>query len=546
MSIFFIVLSEIQQSRIHKEILISIEKRLHQKKKELSQLLVEWVDYDAPVKYFQNLYPDFIEREFLVSVRNLGLQLIATIQKDGSLKELYLFNPDGTISDIPKDLQNFFSQRNIPHLTKREEEITGFLFSEKGLIMFATRGVLWFKENYKNSHGTMVFGKVIDDRFLKQLQNDIQYNVSLEKLTDATNIKDSVELKRESLFYNEGRVYIFDYFGKPIYYLSIEFPKTYVKYNVYLLLSILVFTLIIIMVSFFLLRRDIFNKVVKRLQHLNEEINHIKNHPEDIRDLMVVNGKDEIAQLQMDFIEMMRKIKEYESLNKIYIELLEQEKNKTFKLLLNILPKPIAYRLFESHEDLIADGYNEASILFADMVNFTSWSKDLEPRELVSTLNELFTRFDKITDRYKVEKIKTIGDCYMAATGIPEYDDWHADNIVRFAMGMIGEIERMNRERGLDIMMRIGINSGRIVAGVIGTKKFIYDVWGDTVNIASRLENYGVGNQIQISEETYRKIKDERLKGLFRKRGKLQLKSGHIIDVYVMDMSKKDLVLDIN
>ena len=189
------------------------------------------------------------------------------------------------------------------------------------------------------------------------------------------------------------------------------------------------------------------------------------------------------------------------------LEEIRKEKDKSDRLLLNILPKNIATRL-KGGESLIADKHNEVSILFADIVEFTPQSKKLNPTELVSMLNTIFSEFDDLSIEFGVEKIKTIGDNYFAVSGLNEDSKSSTVNLINMALKMLQSITRINKESKLmELGIRIGIHSGPVVAGVIGKNKFAYDLWGSTVNMASRMESTGTKNKIQISEKTYNIVK---------------------------------------
>lgn len=182
-----------------------------------------------------------------------------------------------------------------------------------------------------------------------------------------------------------------------------------------------------------------------------------------------------------------------------------QEKSES--LLLNILPKEIA-EVLKAGPRSIAEHFDEASILFADVVDFTALSDTMEASQLVNLLDEVFLCFDQLADQYGLEKIKTIGDCYMVAAGVPQPRRDHAQILARMALDMQCSVSgRQFRSRRLTF--RIGMNSGPVVAGVIGRKKFIYDLWGDAVNMASRMEAYGKSGAIQITRATYELIKDD-------------------------------------
>jgi adenylate cyclase len=187
------------------------------------------------------------------------------------------------------------------------------------------------------------------------------------------------------------------------------------------------------------------------------------------------------------------------------VEALRVEKERYEQLLLNILPKAIVTRL-NCGETLIADQLSDVTILFADLVGFTKFSSDLSAGDLVRLLNGLFSKFDQLALDLGVEKIKTIGDSYMVAGGLPVPRTDHAHAVADMGLAMIEAVERANRDLAVPLEMRIGIHSGNVVAGVIGTHKFVYDIWGDAVNIASRMESHGMPNRIQISAATHRLI----------------------------------------
>ncbi len=190
------------------------------------------------------------------------------------------------------------------------------------------------------------------------------------------------------------------------------------------------------------------------------------------------------------------------------------------RLLLNVLPEPIARRLRDG-EPLIADRFDDVTLLFADIVEFTRLSASLTPSELVGVLNEVFTVFDDLVERYGLEKVKTIGDAYMVVGGMPERSDDHTARVVAMALDLAECVGGIEAARRLGIAFRIGIHCGPVVAGVIGTKKFIYDVWGDTVNLASRMESMGEPGRVQVTRAVR-----ERLDGSFdcEARGLLDVK----------------------
>lgn len=204
-----------------------------------------------------------------------------------------------------------------------------------------------------------------------------------------------------------------------------------------------------------------------------------------------------------------------------YLAELRIEKEKSEALLRNILPAPIVRRL-SAGETTIADGFPAVSILFADLVGFTPIAAQMTPERLVDRLNDIVTSFDELALRLGVEKIKTIGDAYMAVAGLPEPRDDHADAIARFAMAIVGALAENDIIDGAPaFQLRVGIHTGPVVAGIIGHHKFIYDVWGDTVNVASRLESSSMPGRIQVSESTRHALAD---RYRFESRGMVDLK----------------------
>jgi adenylate cyclase len=203
-----------------------------------------------------------------------------------------------------------------------------------------------------------------------------------------------------------------------------------------------------------------------------------------------------------------------------FIKKLQIEQEKSEKLLLNILPKPVADRL-KKGERTIADSFPEVTVLFSDLVGFTQMSAGIAPTELVERLNEIFLAFDILTELHGLEKIKTIGDAYMLVGGLPTPRADHVEAVADMAIDMADAIHRLNQQNGSNIRIRVGIHTGPVVAGVIGKNKFNYDLWGDAVNIASRMESHGLPDHIQVSEATFRHIQD---KFLFDRRGAIEVK----------------------
>jgi class 3 adenylate cyclase len=216
-----------------------------------------------------------------------------------------------------------------------------------------------------------------------------------------------------------------------------------------------------------------------------------------------------------------------------YLKKLQEEQEKSEQLLLNILPKPIADQLKQG-QHIIADNFAEVTVLFADIVNFTELSARLSPTDLVELLNTIFSTFDYLAEQHGLEKIKTIGDAYLVVGGLPIPLPGHAEAIAEMALDMQEAIANLHfPELNLNrpLTMRIGINTGPVGAGVIGTSKFTYDLWGDTVNTASRMESLGIPGKIQVTTDTYRRLQD---KYVFQERGAIEVKGKGDMVTYLL------------
>jgi adenylate cyclase len=209
---------------------------------------------------------------------------------------------------------------------------------------------------------------------------------------------------------------------------------------------------------------------------------------------------------------------------------LEEEQKKSERLLLNILPEAVAHQLKQEHRT-IAESFPEATVLFADIVGFTQLSSGIPPYEMVSLLNQIFSTFDLLAERHGLEKIKTIGDSYMVVGGLPIERVGHVEAIADMALDMLTAMTEFNQQLAKPFSIRIGINTGPVVAGVIGVRKFIYDLWGDTVNVASRMESQGLPDQIQVTQAVYERLQD---RYRFAVRGAIDVKGKGEMMVYLL------------
>ncbi len=215
---------------------------------------------------------------------------------------------------------------------------------------------------------------------------------------------------------------------------------------------------------------------------------------------------------------------------RLLLETTKFQKEQIEELLLNILPKPIAERL-QDGQSIIADSFADVSVLFADLVGFTNFASDKTATETVKVLNQIFSRFDQLSLQHGLEKIKTIGDAYMVVGGLPEPQENHAEAIALMALDMQAAVASFNAKNNHSFSLRIGINIGGVVAGVIGLTKFSYDLWGDTVNVAQRMESNGIPGQIQVTNAVYERLKDQ---FSFKMRGAIEIKGKGEMIVYLL------------
>ena len=215
---------------------------------------------------------------------------------------------------------------------------------------------------------------------------------------------------------------------------------------------------------------------------------------------------------------------------------LDLEREKSERLLLNVLPASIAARLKQT-EGVIADGFPEVTVLFADIVDFTGRSERITPEQVVKVLNDLFSALDRLTRQRGLEKIKTIGDAYMVVGGLPEPRTDHAEAVADMALAILREVAGRSDPGGRPLQVRIGIDTGPVVAGVIGTSRFSYDLWGDTVNTASRMESHGIPGCIQVTGRTYRRLRG---RYRFQRRGPIPVKGkGDIVTYFLVGRAEE-------
>ena len=274
-------------------------------------------------------------------------------------------------------------------------------------------------------------------------------------------------------------------------------------------------------------------------------MNFVRRIDEDgLKNKAPVSGNDEIGELAIALNLMaekldtaFEKLEEKIKLSENTLIELEVERRRSDKLLKNILPEVIAKRL-QNGEETIAEIFPEVTVLFCDIVGFTDLSAKLGPQGTVKLLSTLFAELDELAETHQVEKIKTIGDCYMVVGGVPKRDALHCQHVAEFALDVIKLVERLSANLLLPIKIRIGIHSGTVAAGVVGKKKFSYDLWGDVVNVASRFESTSKPDSIHVSEAVRVRLGDD---FMFQDCGSVELKGKGTVASYFLLGQKKEI-----
>lgn len=245
-------------------------------------------------------------------------------------------------------------------------------------------------------------------------------------------------------------------------------------------------------------------------------------------------GSDEVAILANAFDEMAERLEQ--SLNQALHQAheLNEQRAHSEKLLHNILPVLIADRL-KGGESNIAETFPEVTVLFADIVGFTKLSASIHPQKLVDILNNIFGKFDEMLAEFGIEKIKTIGDCYMVVGGVPERSPTHCQQVARFALSALQTVDQYNRDTGQNLQIRMGIHTGTVVAGIVGTRKYSYDLWGDVVNIASRLESTSLPGRIHVANAVRTRLLDD---FVLEERGQVEIRGLGSIQTFFLIQQK--------
>jgi sensor domain CHASE-containing protein/class 3 adenylate cyclase len=513
---------------------------------ELNALNYQWGIWDETYQFVEDGNRNYITRNLgKTNIRSIRANLMGFINTEGELVYGVAFDleRDKTVS-VPEDISGHLSAANQADLQDAENRFTGIVMLADGPMAIAT-GPILTSEGTGPSRGTLAIGRYLDAQEIKRLGElthlDItgypvnsgaipaEINRAIARLSNPDpNRSILVETVSEQLLV--AYTLLDDIYGKPAVLLEVEIPRDIYRQGQislrYLIVSLIVVGIVFSISTLLLLEK----LVLARLAQLSQDVKKIGSNS-DLSRRVSVSGNDELSNLGTTINGMLKAL---ESSTKE----LAAEREKAERLLLNILPEPIADRL-KLQENTIADNFAEVTVLFADIVGFTNLSSEIEPADLVRLLNEIFSRFDRLAERHQLEKIKTIGDCYMVVSGLPVPRENSAAPVADMALDMQAEIARFNADFSQTLSMRIGIHTGPVVAGVIGIKKFIYDLWGDTVNIASRMESHGIPGCIHVSSATYEHLRHDYV---LEERGVIQVKGKGEMTTYLLQAKAADSV----
>lgn len=506
---------------------------------EIDQLNVSAVDYaswDDTYNYIAGKNPDYAKKN-LVAQALADLEVNAIAILDNNLNTVFGTGFDleeAKKTALPEALkQQFVADNPLVTHEDNESETTGILMLQDQAILLVSQPILTTKGEGP-IRGTFILGRYLDDERIEALSERTKLDLKFYPMTEALNDADlasiweqlqqpnspPIQIRPVDRDWIHGYGMIRDLNDQPALLLKVIIRRDIYQQGqkslFYLVVSLTGVGIIFGVTILLLLERV----VLKRVTSLSKEVETIGNQ-NNLALRVKESGNDEISLLSYSINGMLEKIE-------VGAKQLAVEQEKAERLLLNILPEPIAEQLKQS-QDAIAEHFDAVTILFADIVGFTPLSAKLGPIELVSLLNRVFSTFDHYAERLGLEKIKTIGDAYMVAAGLPLPRRDHAEAIAEMALAMQQAVIELQNELNENVQIRIGINTGVVVAGVIGTRKFIYDLWGDAVNVASRMESSGEPGSIQVTAATYELLKE---KYILQHRGQVQVKGKGEMETY--------------
>jgi len=522
-------LGALEQANIRKDVRRSLDAIAA----ELQGLRANTCDYarwDEAYDYMATGDPRFERNSMGISTQqNLGLNILAAVLADGQFRYGRQLPLGATaLTPLPPSVRDHLAAwpRQQRPLSQTSEQ-RGWIRTEAGPMLLVVCAIT-NRQATALPRGALAMGRYFAEEQIAAIERQLRVDLDLVPLTDSPN--DHIRAVRDRLAAQPsgddatipdsaiiviptdrdrvaGYARLDDVQGQPLALLRVEIPRDLHQQGILASLY-LGGSLAIAGVAFGLVGWWLLNRLLRASQQLARS-------EEALAKESALRQAD--ARYREKAIEL-----------EIALGELNIEKERSESLLLNILPESIALQLKQSRNS-IAEHFDEVTILFADIVGFTPLSARLQPIELVDFLNRIFSEFDELVEDLRLEKIKTIGDAYMVASGLPIRRPDHAEAIAEMALAMQQKVDAFRDSTHEDFQIRIGINTGMVVAGVIGTKKFIYDLWGDAVNVASRMESSGVPGQIQVTAATYDRLKD---RYDFEPRGTIHIKGKGVMETY--------------
>ncbi len=554
--IFLSSFAQIEERDAHRNVQ-RVRQALSDELQTLSTTATDYAEWDDTYAFIEDANHDFVQKNLLEQIFvDFKLNVLLFLNRKNQIVFGKGFNLEQKQeTPVPESLKKRFTPGNVL-LThpNTNSSVTGIILLPEGSLLIASQPILTSNKTGP-IRGSLIMGRYLNAKEIKDLARRTHLSLTVYRVDEAqlppdfqavrsalekTAAESSLSTQPSKLPTQQpliivrplsaditaGYTLLRDIYGKPALLLRVDIPREIYKQGQVSLHYLIVFLLGVSIVFGMGIVLLLEKTVLSRLANLSASVERIGTSS-DLSIRIGVTGNDELTSLANTINSMLQAL---ESSSKE----LAAEREKTEHLLLNILPESIAKRL-KQKEVTIADSFEEVTVLFGDIVGFTKLSSQISPRELVGLLNEIFSRFDRLVEQYGLEKIKTIGDSYMVVGGLPLIRTDHAEAIANFALDMQQELETFNAETGQAFRMRIGINTGPVVAGVIGIKKFIYDLWGDTVNTASRMESHGLPGTIHVSSTTYERLQDNYL---FQERGIIQVKGKGEMTTYLLTSRK--------
>jgi sensor domain CHASE-containing protein/class 3 adenylate cyclase len=506
--------------------------------KSVNELVTDWAEWDDTYQFVDDHNEEYIDSNLLIETL-AGIRINAAIffnQHKQVIEKIgqKMSEEEAVPWEVDELYQHILASPSLVEQISTSKENYGLVTLSDEVLILAMHSIIR-SDGSGPIQGSLLFGRFFDDTLAEGLAQRLKLNVNYYRAKEALGTKHfqpvlaALEAGKSVVVVpqNDQVVYGFTLFrdihNAPGLLIQLQSDRTIYQQGQQLINSFLItltfFGLFFMGISLILLQKT----VLSRLFRLVEDVQDI-THRGDITNAQVhVIGHDEIAILSKEVNTMLDSLAEHR-------QALSIEKEKSEALLHNILPTSIAKRMKQG-ETMIVDHFDAVTVLFCDIVGFTQLAAGISPDELVDKLNKIFSEFDHIAEKYHLEKIKMIGDAYMVVGGLPEQRSDHAEAIAQLAIEMLSALSKLDHYFNEAINVRIGIHSGEAVAGIIGTRKFAYDLWGDTVNTAARMESHGETGKIHCTETVYQLLKNQ---FIFKKRSPLIIKGKGLMQTYFL------------